>query len=170
MRFFKTLALSAVAAALTAAPAAARIESNTGELIEMMNNSGINVTINDPEHCSSREYLGVYVQSGMRRWMALCPGNEVDPIDHATVRHEAWHAVQHCVNVARGTDYGTPVQDDLDQLVELVNEYVPADEVTFIKANYTQDKWAIEFEAHVAEHGMTATDIIEIFSKVCLGE
>ena len=40
---------------------------------------------------------------GMKREMHLCPGATVDAIDHATVRHEAIHAVQHCVNVARGT-------------------------------------------------------------------
>ena len=103
----------------------------------------------------------------MRRQMALCPGQTVDPIDHATVRHEVWHAIQHCMNTMRQTPFTTPVLEDLDKLTELINEGLTVEQVNFIKANYPVEHWWVEFEANLAE-GMTAEQIEEMFVGACL--
>ena len=98
--------LTAIAASIAvAAPAnATPTEWTSLNLIELVQRNGIVVTIN--EDCPV-DVLGNYEWVGMKRTINLCPGDEVDPIDHATLRHEVWHAIQHCVNTARGTSCTT---------------------------------------------------------------
>ena len=52
----------------------------------------------------------------MKRAFILCPGDEVMLLDHMVVRHEAVHAIQHCVNMARGTSVFTPIINDDEKL------------------------------------------------------
>ena len=104
----------------------------------------------------------------MKREMHLCPGATVDAIDHATVRHEAIHAVQHCINVARGTAVNTPVMD-MDDLVEAVNSELPESVVTFVKETYPEEHWAVEMEANLIERSATADEIAEYFTEACVG-
>ena len=91
------------AATLSVMPAAATVDENTSDLINYVESQGIPVFVNDHAACDSQQYLGVYFHRGMQRQIVLCPGNHVDALDHAVVRHEVWHAIQHCVNTARGT-------------------------------------------------------------------
>ena len=62
--------------------------------------------------------MGVYRSRGFQRQLILCTGDVVDADDHDTVRHEVTHAIQHCVNVIRGTSLNTPIND----VGELVND------------------------------------------------
>ena len=84
---------------------------NTKELINTLRRSGIQLTINGID-CDLGITHGTYSYNGIRRAMLLCPGESFDPIDHATVRHETWHAIQHCINVSRGTAMTTPAQNN----------------------------------------------------------
>ena len=166
-RIIKSLLAVTAGLAMSVAPAHARIESNTDELLNLMSETGIRVTINDPEHCTPGFY-GTYQHRGMQRQLNLCPGDSVEAIDHNTVRHEAWHAIQHCVNSARGTDLHSPVQTDINVLAEAVNENLSKDTVDFIKANYTEQELLLEFEAWVIAKVGTATELIEIYNEVCM--
>ena len=132
MKLLKNLAIAAITAITTIAPAMARVEDGTADLLNLLADNGINVTIN--EECDGT-YHGVYSFVGMKREMHLCPGASVDAVDHATVRHEAIHAVQHCVNTARGTAVNTPVID-IDTLVDLVNEGLSEETVDYVKSTY----------------------------------
>ena len=165
MKLLKNLAIAAITAVTTIAPAMARVEDGTADLLRLMTDNGIVLTIN--EKCDGT-YYGVYQFVGMKREMHLCPGATVDAIDHATVRHEAIHAVQHCVNTARGTAANTPVMD-MDDLVEAVNNELPESVVTFVKESYNPEHWAIEMEANLLQRTATADEIAEFFTDACVG-
>ena len=162
----KSLLAATAGLVLSVAPAHARVEANTDELLNLLNTTGVTVTINDPQYCSEDTY-GTYVFRGMQRQMNLCPGASVDAIDHNTVRHETWHAIQHCVNTARGTAPNTPVQTDIDELADVVNETLSVATVDFIKTYYPEDQLLIEFEAFSAAELFTATELIEIYTNAC---
>ena len=158
-------AVAAVAMAVT--PAAARVESGTVPLIDLIGSSGIAVRYNSDD-CDSGEYLGVYKHRGMKRAFILCPGATVDAQDHMVVRHEAIHAIQHCVNSARGTSVFTPIVDDTNDLMEFVLEYLSVEEVEAIKRAYPKDHWLVEFEAFAGMHAFTADELAEMFTQACL--
>ena len=168
MKTIKSLALAGLAAVMTAMPSFARVEPETKQLLDTLQSGGIALSFNDAELCTGG-YLGRYRFMGMIREMALCPGPTVDAIDHATVRHEAWHAIQHCVNTMRQTPSNTPVQQDYEQLTAYINEGLSEETVSFIKRSYPQEHWWIEFEANLAEL-LTATEIEELFREACMAQ
>ena len=104
----------------------------------------------------------------MKRAMVLCPGSDVDAEDHMVVRHEAIHAIQHCVNMARGTSIYTPVINDDDELMVFVRTHLEDDFIESVKRNYPKDHWRIEFEAFAGMHAYTADELAEMFTKACL--
>lgn len=165
MKLLKNIAIGVITAITTMAPAMARIEDGTADLLRTLTDNGITLTVN--ENCDGT-YHGLYRFLGMKRELHLCPGTTVDAVDHATVRHEAIHSVQHCVNVARGTDMLTPVMD-IDTLIAAVNAELPESVVTFVKENYDPSHWAIELEANLMEYTATAEQIQEIFIEACVG-
>ena len=165
MKLLKNLAIAAITAIATVTPAMARVEDGTANLLRLLADNGINITIN--EECDGT-YYGAYSFVGMKREMHLCPGASVDAVDHSAVRHEALHAIQHCVNVARGTAVNTPVMD-MDDLVEAVNNELPESVVTFVKENYSPELWAVEMEANLLERIATADEIAEFFVDACVG-
>lgn len=160
---------AAAAIALAISPAAARVEDGTYALMQLIDTNGIPVTVNGAE-CDDDQYLGIYIHRGMQRKMVLCPGEAVDPIDHAVVRHEAWHAIQHCVNVVRGTSVSTPVNTDVDQLMHHVNANLPEHHIQAVVENYPREQWLLELEAYVAMEVLTADEIAELFKQVCVAD
>ena len=165
MKLLKNIAIGVITAIATMAPAMARVEVSTSDLLNTLVDNGITLTVN--EDCDGT-YHGMYRFIGMKRELILCPGATVDAIDHSTIRHEATHSIQHCVNVARGTDMLTPVMD-IDTLVDAVNESLPESVVDFVKANYDPSHWAIEMEANLMEYTATAEQIEELFVEACVG-
>ena len=165
MKLFRNLTVAALTAIATITPAMARVEEGTADLLNTLANNGIHITYN--QNCDGN-FHGQYRFVGMKREMRLCPGETVDAIDHETVRHEAIHAIQHCVNVARGTNQFTPVMK-METLVDLVNEHLSSDTVDFIKTHYEPDHWAVELEANLMAEVATATEIIELFNEACVG-
>ena len=160
--------LTAIAASIAvAAPANATPTQWTSlNLIELVQRNGIVVTIN--EDCPV-DVLGNYEWVGMKRTINLCPGDEVDPIDHATLRHEVWHAIQHCVNTARGTAHNTPV-GDIDQLNANIADYLPQSTINYVKTSYKSSNWAIELEANLIEQNFTPHEVGEMFIDACTAE
>ena len=164
MKLLKNLTIAVITAVASITPAFARVEDGTADLLKTLASNGIRITYN--ENCDGSVY-GAYQWAGMKRTMRLCPGETVDAIDHATVRHETVHAIQHCVNVYRGTDIHSPIAP-VDKLVELVNENLSSETVEFVKATYPESDWAIEMEANLLETVMTAQDLEEMFLEACV--
>lgn len=165
MKLLNSLALAAVTAVLTVAPALADSKSEY-DLIQTAKEAGILVSMNG-DKCTEKPVYGAYTFVGMRRMLTLCPGAEVDPVDRRTVKHEVWHAIQHCVNTARGTDVRMPVNMDEDSYVSDINNYLSVERVNFIKASYPEDHWLVEFEAALAEQLPNET-IDELFRMACI--
>ena len=147
-------------------PAMARVESGTASLMNLLEDNGVQVIVNG-EACLGDMIHGNYTWSGLRRQMNVCVGEAWDATDHETVRHETWHAIQHCVNSSRGTPANTPVVTDMDRLAEYVNKYVPASAVTFVKTSYPENKWLLEIEAQLASIMYTADDLKPLFKNAC---
>ena len=162
--------LAAVASiAMVTSPVSARVEGGTYDLIKLVQANGIPVTFNGAE-CSSGEYLGVYIHSGLRRRIELCPGATVDADDHYVVRHEVWHAIQHCVNASRGTHVSSPINQDHADLLSDATNVLGADYIENIKRIYPKQKWLLEIEAFMAMEIFTAEDLSGYFKQACTFE
>ena len=158
---------AALAGLALAIPGQARVEEGTVPLIELIEGSGIVVRYNS-EDCDSGEYLGLYRHSGMKRAFILCPGETVDAVDHMVVRHEAVHAIQHCVNAARGTHVLTPILQDDDDLMPWVREYLTEVQISEIQALYPKSHWRIEYEAFAGMDAYTSDELAELFRTACI--
>ena len=163
----KKLISGLIAGLALAVPGEARLEDGTKPLLELMSSNGIALRYNNSD-CTSGEYLGLYRHRGMKRAMVLCYGATVDAEDHMVVRHEAIHAIQHCVNAARGTHVLTPVIDDDDKLMAFTREHLSEEAIEEIKKVYDPTHWRIEFEAFAGMHAYTADELAEMFSQACI--
>ena len=162
----KRIALAAIAAAATFMPVAAEVQPGTASLINTIDENGILVTINH-EECATGIYNGQYRWLGFQREMRLCPGATVDARDHETVRHETIHAIQHCVNVARGTTTDTPVLDDVNQLMAWARQHLTMREIEWIQNNYDRSQWLTEIEAFAGANAYTSSELEELFLAAC---
>lgn len=145
---------------------AENISGSTKELIQTLRQAGIQLTINGID-CKLGIVHGSYIYNGMRRAMLLCPGETFDPIDHATVRHETWHAIQHCINVARGTDPSTPAQNNPAVYNAYISSHLSAKQIAHIKSHYPEEDWLLEMEALFAQNYFTTEKVTTWFRKSC---
>ena len=163
----KKLISGLIAGLALAVPGEARLEDGTKPLLELMSSNGIALRYNNSD-CTSGEYLGLYRHKGMKRAMVLCYGATVDAEDHMVVRHEAIHAIQHCVNTARGTHVLTAVINDDDELMVFTRKHLSEEAINEIKRVYDPTHWRIEFEAFAGMHAYTADELAEMFSQACI--
>ena len=163
----KKLITGLIAGLALAVPGEARVESGTIPLLELLEQGGIALRYNSAD-CTSGEYLGLYRHRGMKRAMVLCPGASVDAEDHMVVRHETIHAIQHCVNTARGTNVFTPIINNDQELMAFVRSHLSEEFIESIRRNYDRNHWRIEFEAFAGMHAYTADELAELFTKACL--
>ena len=91
--------------------------------------------------------------------MRLCPGRTVDAGDHNTVRHETIHAIQHCINVARGTSTDTPIIDDPDTFKEFVIANLSQEEIEWVMSVYDESQWLTELEAFAGAEAYTSSEL-----------
>ena len=158
---------AALAGLALAVPGQARVEEGTVPLIDLIESSGIVVQYNS-EPCDSGDYLGIYRHNGMKRTFILCPGDEVTALDHMVVRHEAVHAIQHCVNVARGTSVFTPIINDDEKLMAWVRLHLSEVQIKEIQELYPRSHWKIEYEAFAGMDAYTSDQLASLFRKACI--
>ena len=166
MKFIKSALISIATALTVATPSLARIEEGTADLIKTLQANGIQVVINGSE-CNGKAH-GSYRFVGVKRQLNLCPGNSVDADDHDTVRHETFHAIQHCVNMARGTHINTPIVTDRTKFMEFVKEYLPYEIAQRIISVYPPSHHSVELEAFAAANAFTAVELKDMFLKACV--
>ena len=162
----KRILMAAIAAAAVITPVSAEIQPGTRSLIETIENNGILVTVNHPD-CMVNGANGQYRWLGFQREMRLCPGDVIDANDHNTVRHETIHAIQHCVNVARGTTTDTPIIQDSDEFANFVLSHLTPAQADWIMENYPEDQWLTELEAFAGSTAYTASELEELFLDAC---
>jgi len=163
----KKLISGLIAGLALAVPGEARLENGTKPLLELMESGGIAIRYNTSD-CDSDEYLGIYRHRGMKRAMILCYGASVDAEDHMVVRHETIHAIQHCVNTARGTHVLTAIINDDEELMAFTRKHLSEEAIAKIKEVYDPTHWRIEFEAFAGMHAYTADELAILFRKACI--
>ena len=166
MNLIQRLSIAAIAAAATFLPVGAEVQPGTSSLLETMENSGILVTFNPPD-CLNNGANGQYRWLGFQREMRLCPGDTVDAGDHNTVRHETIHAIQHCVNVARGTNTDTPIVNEVEEFKAFVETYLSPEDIAWVMEAYDESQWLTELEAFAGANAFTATELEEMFLNAC---
>ena len=159
--------LTAMAGLALALPVSARIEDGTLPLMQTIRDAGIVVKINSQE-CADGTYSGLYIHRGLQRAFVVCPGAEVTAYDHSVVRHEAWHAVQHCINTARGTNVWQPVIQDEKEFNEFIAAFLTPEKITKIKRMYPYREHRLELEAFAAMDAFTSAEIDQYFRKACI--
>ena len=165
---FKNILASIAAVAMAVTPAAARVDAGTVALVNTVDASDIDLRIDSPFCAQNPKVYGVYRQRGLQRQLILCPGDIVDAGDHNTVRHEVTHAIQHCVNAARGTDMFTPIVTDVDELMSYALSVLGQKHIDRIQKAYPRKHWLIEIEANTMAKLFTASEIQKMFEKSCL--
>ena len=163
---FKKLIAATIAATATVLPVSAEVQPGTQSLLQTISANGIKVTINH-EDCLTNGQNGSYRWLGFQREMRLCPGNTVDAVDHATVRHETIHAIQHCVNAARGTHVDTPIITDESSFYSFVNENLSPREQRWVMNMYDESQHLTELEAFAGARAYTSAELEEMFLDVC---
>ena len=158
--------MAAIAAAATFVPVAAEIQPGTASLLETVADNGVLVTYN-PDACLTNGSNGQYRWIGFQREIVLCPGNTVDAGDHNTVRHEVIHAIQHCVNVARGTTTDTPIINDPNEFSDFVLANLSKRDIEWIQSVYPEDQWLTELEAFAGANAYTSSELEDIFLDAC---
>ena len=166
MSIIKRLCVAAIAAATTIIPVGAEIQDGTSSLLETLDREGILVTIN-PDKCLTNGANGQYRWLGFQREMILCPGDTVDADDHNTVRHETIHAIQHCFNVARGTDMDTPIIDDPDDFGKFIRTHLTESEIEWVTEMYDESQWLTELEAFAGAKAYTSSELEKLFLDMC---
>ena len=146
------------------APAMAKIDKDTPSLLRTVEAHGINVNLN-PRRCDGASYLGSY-HSG-HKTLTVCYDGRPDAGDHDTVRHEVFHAAQHCAGMKRGQRYGVVPILQGTQLTEFINNSLTPGQINRIRSSYPANKHATELEAFAAANVYTAAQIERIFVTWC---
>ena len=146
-------------------PVSAKYDSGTVELLQTVQRYGATVEYN-PSHCRTATYSGRYVVNG--RILSLCYSGRPTADDHDTVRHEAWHFLQHCSAVRRG--YGhtiVPVARHSSVRTQWVHRALSRNHIHRITSTYPAHTHAIELEAFAAADYYTAAEIARLIRQWC---
>ena len=159
---FKPLA-ALIAAATFAMPAFARVDPDTQRLITTMESYGVTVQYN-PSECSEG-HQGSYNTSKV---LTLCYNGRPTASDHDTVRHEAFHFLQHCAAIQRG-DYGiTPLAVNTTARNQWVSTVLSDGHIYNIKETYPERAHQVELEAFAAAHHYSAHNLIGLIKSWCV--
>lgn len=161
----KRLLLGAFTSLALVCPAMAEIQPGTLDLIDKVDDY-MSVTIDDPFCNEYEDAAGAFDRNTMV--IHLCPRGTVNADDHDTVRHEVWHVIQHC-STPKGSRYLDTVMtvgsDDWNQYILGGLSY---SRVQWIKESYPETHHDAELEAFAVAKNMTAAQISNLFTKICL--
>ena len=166
MKILKCLTALFSTAALTAAPSLARVDAGTPALLRSVEAHGLTVDLN-PARCTGAAYMGSYHLHN--KMLTVCYDGRPDAADHDTVRHEVFHAAQHCAAEKRGRRHTLVPILNGKQLSTFITDSLTPREIAGIKKSYTSDKHATELEAFAAAKVYTAAEINRIFVTWCRG-
>ena len=151
-----------IAATAFALPSVARVEPGTTRLLQTLTEKGVTVLYN-PSTCTGR-FQGQYTT---RKVMTLCYSGTPSASDHDTVRHEAFHYLQHCAAIRRGSQGIEPLARNSTQRLQWVNKVLKPQSIAAIKRTYPVHHHQIEIEAFAAAHHYSAYDLIGLIKAWC---
>ena len=155
MSFKKFIATAALAVAATVAPASAYEEGGV-QLGKALERAGVEVTA---EPCEPHGITGTYgFFSPAKNWIHICTDVAATEAQrYETLRHEAVHAAQFCVD--------SNMQDTVMSSAWIDDNYRKSD-WSFIKQAYDKSDWLIEIEAFTLMRYSNA-QIAELVSLAC---
>ena len=156
--------LAALIAALTIAlPAVARVEPGTPQLLQTMEEYGVSIFYNPPT-CSNG-FNGMY---NTRKELTLCYRGAPTADDHDTVRHEAFHFVQHCAAMRRGERGITPLAVNSQERLTWVYKVLGQQRINGVKETYDPKHHQVELEAFAGAYHYSSTDIVRLIKAYCI--
>ena len=133
---FKFLATAAIAAASVIAPAQAFTNGGV-ELVGALEEAGVRITTTDCTAQGHAGSYGVYIPS--QNHIYICEENAVTHAQQwETIRHEAVHAAQACVD---------PSMNTVLMSKQWLKSNSSQSDVQFIVESYPEEHWALEVEA-----------------------
>ena len=163
MKLLHSLAAAAVAAVSISVPVLAKVDPGTTRLLQTLQDYGVTVKYNSTE-CNSGGFHGQY---NTKREMILCY-KVPDAQAHNTVRHETFHALQHCAALRRGDNRGiVPLAINHTERHEFVTSVLSIGDINRIKSLYKPAHYQIEFEAFAAAEHYTADELASLVKSWC---
>ena len=136
MSFKKFIATAALAVAATVAPASAYQEGGA-QLNSVLEQAGVEVTAGACEPHGITDTLGFFMPS--KKWIHICTDvATTEAQQYETLRHEAVHAAQHCVD---------PSMQSTVMKHSWIDDNYSKSDWSFIKQAYDKSDWLIEIEA-----------------------
>jgi len=156
--------LAAFIAALTlSVPALATVDSGSTNLIQTLEEYGVTVLYN-PSTCSD----GFQGQYTTRKVMTLCYRGKPTASDHDTVRHEAFHFLQHCAAIRRGQSGISPLAINPNQRAQWVSQVLRSGQINQIRSNYPEHHHQVELEAFAAAAHYNANQLATLITQWCV--
>jgi hypothetical protein len=152
-----------IAAATFAMPATAKVDPDSVALLQTLQEYGVTVHYNSREGCTGGHH-GSY---NTAKVMHLCYQGSPTAEDHNTLRHEAFHYLQHCANVRRGGQGLRPLAINPGQRQQFVAQALGNGYINQIKSLYPAHAHQIELEAFAAAETYTARELITYIKSWC---
>lgn len=156
------MALTGAACFSLLAPVQARIETNTGALLRLVETYGVvvNDNTNDCGGAMGRFQLRPTLE------MDICyHSDSPTAADHDTVRHEVWHYLQWCQDPSRVKLL--PLHKDRDEYISFVQTALNDNAIQRIDSSYPAHIRAVEYEAFAAASSFTATQLMAMVRQYC---
>jgi len=179
MKNFKAFTLAALTAVTAVAAPAVKADNfeDHNRLWQTLENNGVDISVNHPEHCKDRWGGAMYVtlKDGTTAIM-ICQdegqgvafdtqvnwtANDLD-----SLRHEAQHVVQDCLDGRIGDGQLSPMFQG-EQLKNAVLSTLSKDRIKMILENYDEEDQLIELEAFTVAAAVSPVAIANAVEKHC---
>ena len=187
MTFWKpNLATRIVTSAFLLAPLPAAQAGNTladhDRLWSAIENTGTTILVNHPEACEDSWGGGVYSMQNGHSYLVICQdegkragtNNQVrwSPNDLDTLRHEAHHLLQDCLEGVRGDGELAPLMSTVDAHRQFVTSALTQERINQIVKTYSEDGadneiLILELEAFAVAEDVDASRIANGVAKAC---
>jgi hypothetical protein len=158
---FKSLAALIAATALSV-PAIAKIDPGTPQLLQTLTEYGVSIAYN-PSICGT----GFQGRYNTNKEMVLCYTGVPGAGDHDTVRHEAFHFLQHCASINRGEGGIQPLATNTATRNNWIRQVLQSGHIQHIKSTYPENHHQVELEAFAAAHHYSASELIGLIRSWC---
>ena len=157
------MTLVAVGLAAATTPATARREPGTIPLLTTIENKGVLVRY-DPPECTS-DIRGQYSPTRVEMWFCTgAPTARRTPEDHNTVRHEAWHYLQHC---RHGGPRLKTFYTSQRVFTDFISAHVSVPTYRYYTRLFSGTRRLVELEAQAAANAYSSSFINTLIQKYC---
>jgi len=179
MKNFKAFTLAALTAipAVTAPVAKAASFEDHNRLWQALENNGVDISVNHPKHCKDLWGGAVYAtfKDGTTAILICQDGGQGVAYDTQvnwtandldSLRHEAQHVVQDCLDGRIGDGQLSPMFQG-EQLKNAVLSTLSKDQIEMILKSYEEEDHLIELEAFTVAAAVSPVSIANAVEKYC---